>query len=457
METTFDVRIFDKFQIYKRVNGKETYRVRWSVAGEVHGLSFTNITLAKGEQNKLYAAVGRGEAFYVDTGRPISEARAAIIKMTFYEFACEYVDMKWPKAAANSRRSIADALVAVTPVMLKGSKAGAEAKALRSALHKWAFNTAHRDAAPDDVKELLKWAARSSKPLADLARKDTIRTAMDAVGNKLDGTAASHTYTGRRRAVLWNLCEYAIEQGYLVKNPMTTVKKAARPTHTSDVVDPATVPNPEQAEELIEAVGRLPGAGPMLKTFFGSMYYSALRPGEAVDLCEPNLHIPEEGRGKLYLTESNPFAGSAWTDSGDSRDRRQLKHREKGTGRWAPCPSKQTALFHWHLAEFGVDEFGRLFRGGSGGAVPGKTYQDVWRRARILVFGEKFALASNLAKRPYDLRHAAVSTWLASGVDPQRVSEWAGQSLEVLMRIYAKCLDGMEEQALDRIEVILRG
>jgi len=37
---------------------------------------------------------------------------------------------------ANTRRSIADALVTVTPVMLKGRKAGSETKAVRNALHR---------------------------------------------------------------------------------------------------------------------------------------------------------------------------------------------------------------------------------------------------------------------------------------------------------------------------------
>jgi hypothetical protein len=40
------------------------------------------------------------------------------------------------------RRSIADALVAVTPVLLKGRKAGTDAKAFRNALHKWTFTVA---------------------------------------------------------------------------------------------------------------------------------------------------------------------------------------------------------------------------------------------------------------------------------------------------------------------------
>jgi integrase len=60
--------------------------------------------------------------------------------------------------------------------------------------------------------------------------------------------------------------------------------------------------------------------------------------------------------------------------------------------------------------------------------------------------------ASPLARRPYDLRHVAVSTWLNSGGGPARVAEWAGHSVEVLLKIYAKCIDGDEDTALRRID-----
>jgi integrase len=61
---------------------------------------------------------------------------------------------------------------------------------------------------------------------------------------------------------------------------------------------------------------------------------------------------------------------------------------------------------------------------------------------------------SPLAKRPYDLRHA-VSTWLNAGVPPTRVAEWAGHSVNVLLRVYAKCVYGQDEVARQRIEAAL--
>jgi hypothetical protein len=59
--------------------------------------------------------------------------------------------------------------------------------------------------------------------------------------------------------------------------------------------------------------------------------------------------------------------------------------------------------------------------------------------------------ASPLARRIYDLRHACVSTWLNAGVPATQVAEWAGHSVEVLLRIYAKCIVGQDEAAKRRI------
>jgi hypothetical protein len=63
--------------------------------------------------------------------------------------------------------------------------------------------------------------------------------------------------------------------------------------------------------------------------------------------------------------------------------------------------------------------------------------------------------ASPLARRPYDLRHAAVSTWLNGGVPLTDVVEWAGQSVEVLFRIYAKCLDRGVQRNGQRVQAAL--
>lgn len=49
-------------------------------------------------------------------------------------------------------------------------------------------------------------------------------------------------------------------------------------------------------------------------------------------------------------------------------------------------------------------------------------------------------------------RHACVSTWLNGGIAPAQVAEWAGHSVGVLLRVYAKCITGQHEDAKRRIE-----
>ncbi|GGJ50260.1 hypothetical protein GCM10010121_071690 [Streptomyces brasiliensis] len=96
-----------------------------------------------------------------------------------------------------------------------------------------------------------------------------------------------------------------------------------------------------------------------------------------------------------------------------------------------------------------------LFFSEKGSVVPSSTYYRVWQEARLLALPPAVT-ASPLASRPYDLRHSALSTWLNAGVDPTDVAERAGNSVEVLLTRYAKCLDGRQEVANRRIEDLLR-
>ena len=58
---------------------------------------------------------------------------------------------------------------------------------------------------------------------------------------------------------------------------------------------------------------------------------------------------------------------------------------------------------------------------------------------------------SPLGRRPYDLRHAAVSLRLNSGVPATEVVRRAGHGVAVLLKIYAHCIDGQATAANQRI------
>ena len=71
-----------------------------------------------------------------------------------------------------------------------------------------------------------------------------------------------------------------------------------------------------------------------------------------------------------------------------------------------------------------------------GGELSRSTYDRAWKRAREAAFPPSVA-ASALARTPYSLRYACVSTWLNGGVPATQVAEWAGHSVDVLLRVYA--------------------
>lgn len=179
--------------------------------------------------------------------------------------------------------------------------------------------------------------------------------------------------------------------------------------------------------------------GTRLVTFFGCLYFAALRPEEAVALRKHNLSLPESGWGQLLIERAEPHAGREWTDSGANRDERELKHRARVESRTVRCPPELTAMLHEHITAHGPGPDGRLFCGERGGPLPKITIRRAWQRARREVFTPDVQ-ASKLAGTPYDLRHAAVSTWLNGGVAPTTVAEWAGHSVEVLLSSYAKRL-----------------
>ncbi|GAA2878388.1 hypothetical protein GCM10020220_080250 [Nonomuraea rubra] len=115
-----------------------------------------------------------------------------------------------------------------------------------------------------------------------------------------------------------------------------------------------------------------------------------------------------------------------------------------------PIPSTLVKILRQHIEEFGLGPDGRLFQSERGGVVASTAYTEVWQEARKLALTPS-QVASPLAKRPYDLRHAAVSLWLNAGVSAPEVAERAGHSVDVLLRVYAKCIDGQQEIANRRI------
>ena len=444
--TSYQVKFWDLKKIGDTAKGR--WRVRWAVAGHEHCKSFAARPLADGFLTGLKNAARDHQPFDETTGLPAQPGHAAK-PCSWYGHARAYAEMKWPDLAPKSRRSTAEALTTVTVALATRQRGAPEPQIVRRALFAWAFNPGTRNLTPPaDIAAALEWIAAASQPVGALEDPDVLRAALGACARTQAGTPAAATTQRRKRAVFYNAVGYAVERRLLGANPVDRIQWKA--PDVAATVDRRVVASPAQAAALLAGVRAHSSRGRHLEAFYGCLYYAALRPSEAVALRETDCHLPSRGWGRIDLAVSEPRAGRDWTDHGTARQARGLKHRAQDEMRSIPIPPALVALLRAHLKSYGTTPDGRLFRTARGGALQDSAYSAVWQAARTAVFTPA-QHASPLARRPYDLRHAAVSLWLNAGVPATEVARRAGHSVAVLLKVYAHCIDGQADTVNKRI------
>jgi len=309
--TTYDVRVY-RSDAYKGVT-VTSYRVRWKVGSRMWSQYFRNGALADSFRSSLLTAARKGQPFSLSTGRPLSwESDKPAV--SWYALTLDYAAAKWPYAAPNHRKSIAEALTDATEAMLTTADPPYSVEEIRRALRTWAFSDRLRGATqpPEHLAAVVRWLQTATVPVAELGRPRTgatrCRALLDRISRKQDGTPAAANTANRKRAVLNNLMQYAVEANGLPANPLRAVNWT-RP-RTPKTVDPRTVINSDQARRLLAAVANQGARGERMVPFFGLLYYAALRPEEVVDLRRDNLaSLPARGWGELILTNSEPRSG----------------------------------------------------------------------------------------------------------------------------------------------------
>ncbi|MEV0312304.1 tyrosine-type recombinase/integrase [Nonomuraea fuscirosea] len=434
-------------QVQQRTNA---FIARWRVAGKGKSKSFRTKGLANAFLSDLRQAAKMGEEFDVATGLPVSMVAAEPEGPSFLAFGQAYVLRRWNSSAARTRETDAYALLTLIPALVKDAPRHPAAEALREVLRIHALLPEGRRVALNPSQAAaLRWLERASLPLTALGEADVLRTALDAISVTFAGTPAGANTVRRKRAVLRHLLEHAVEQKVFSTNPLDGIKWSVPKAVTS--VDPRTVVNPAQARLLLDAVPKVGRKrGPRLKALFACMYYAALRPEEAADLRLRNCTLPEDGWGLIVLEKARPQGTKRWTNSGETHESRSLKHRADRETREIPIPPVLVELLREHIAMYGTAEDGRIFRTSTGGTYSSSAHSYVWQEARKLALTPA-QVASSLAARPYDLRHAAVSLWLNAGVPAVEVAKRAGHSVDVLLRVYAKCMDGQQDQINGKI------
>ena len=357
-----------------------------------------------------------------------------------------------------------ETLTRVVPVVTRHGPGAPDPAVLRKALWKDLNQGDHAGQLSEAESHALAWLEKASQPVSAFRDESTVCDVLDVLKVNLDGASSAPEYFSRRRRVVHKMLGYAVRKKRLDVNPVSkkNLPESWTPPEAPDeAVDPRCVGSPAQIVAMLVAcsyVGRR--QGPRFVAFFACMYYAMMRPSEVAALTRDGCHLPDEGWGRLAFADASPAAGRAFTDDGRVHEHRGLKGRNKGRPntdrrarrptRQVPIPPELVRLLREHIDRFGTGPDGRLFRSENGNPIQPSTWWRAWQKVRALGLTPAQA-ATPLLHRPYDLRHSGVTWRLNSGVPPTEVAAWAGHSVEILMRTYAKCMPGLEDVWIARM------
>ncbi len=452
MKPTYQVRFWEIKTLKPDKNGKvrrRPYGVRWVTGGEEHSQWFVKKALANAFLRELNKAANRGEAFDIVTGLPESMLREAN-SPTMLGLAQEFLRDIWPEIAPNSRMRLVDSL-AVAVQGFVDEPLDLDPRVVRRALTTVLLPPAGSglDVQPEH-DEIARWFDEHSRKVVDLAEDDGAKELGRLLVKNLNGRTAKPTTIDTRKGALVQTLSFAVDKSYIEANPLVDMNLTK--FRRGIAIDPGIVVNPAQAQSLLSAVTYVRPRGKNMSwlPFFATLYYAATRPSEARSLAESNCVLPSSGWGELLLPNSLGTSNARYSDDRQIYQERSLKHRAEDDSRRVPIPPVLVRILSDHLARAGAGPDGLLFRTAKGGPLPNASYTDIWRRARP--FGlPPVQVNSPLAGRPYDLRHAAVSSWIAAGVPLPEIARRAGHTVSMLTTVYAKVIYGSGDDMNKRI------
>jgi hypothetical protein len=116
--------------------------------------------------------------------------------------------------------------------------------------------------------------------------------------------------------------------------------------------------------------------------------------------------------------------------------------------RTVPIPATVVAALEGHLLEHGIDDPRALMFGGpDGGPLRAGLFRSRFWNPAIRAAGLP-------GVRIHDLRHTAVSLWIAAGASPKQIATWAGHtSVSVVLDRYGHLYEGHEAEVLDHLDL----
>ncbi len=229
-------------------------------------------------------------------------------------------------------------------------------------------------------------------------------------------------------------------------------------------VDTDLVLSIPQAIDLAKACVALGSWGGIVECYVLVMAMCGLRPNEAVGLAWEDLEFPADGgTGWLTVRRSRRRVASRRLDPEEEPEWGPLQDRDLAVSRRVPVNRVLVAKLIGHRKRYGQDLSGLVFHRNGHPFDLSVFDRDVWRPARTAMFPPRSDLPAGDPRQPklsrlrrHDLRHAACSWWLRSGVDATVCQRWSGhKTLSVFLDVYQGVAPGREDEGIALLEQTL--
>ncbi len=408
---------------------KRPWIVRWSLDGRQRSRSFRTKAEADRYRAGLLLSQQRGERFDDETGEPVSWAPSPG-SMRTHEWARTFVAEQWHEWQPRTRSSAVEALARFVP-MVAASAAPSPPDGLRGHLTRWL----RADEEPGEECEEQEWLDRWVLSL-DQLDSAVLSAADTALGQRDDGQPLAATTANRYRTVAKACVRRAVELEHLASDPWPPAPKGRarrKASRKSRAINVRQLPDPETMATIIDEMASHQPGSRVYQAMTAVAYYAGLRPSEVVMLRRRSLTLPDDGWGRIEVTE----ADIAFDEPGEPK-----------TGeRSVPIPAVLVEILRTWLEDLDPDDDSLLFRTRNDTRPSGSNWVRALHRA--------CRNAGQREMRVYDCRHAAATTWLRAGVPLGEVAKRMGHSVETLVSTYVGALDGDEAMANDRIDASL--
>lgn len=476
--------------------GRTKTEPRWDVKGRANGIEFSKrfarAGLAESWKRRLDEGFVAGLAFdlaakqfVAPTTEPlvVQPAKATVLSVTeaFYR--------SHPEWEPNTKIIAATALNRARRWFLAagaGELVGRDLAAVEDYLRHASFRRSINEPplTPNQAAG-LEWLQTNSAQMADVTTAHVEEFLGRFEINQRNGRKVSRTTIIRYSQPLRACWSWAVNRDDIPveRNPWLAVKtrrkikgKASKPDHGANrlAVDKDIVLDVGQALALADTCVSVGRWGEVVRCYVLVMALCGLRPSEAVGVVWEDVELPTNGSaGWITVRRSRRRVAERWLDPEEDPEWGPLKDRDIADSRRVPIHPLLVEQLHKHRELFAGGPDGLVFHRNGRPFDLSEFGRQVWDPARAEMFPTRADLARNDPRQPklsrlrrHDLRHAACSWWLRSGVDGTVCQRWSGhKSLSVFLDVYQGVAPGREADgvrklvesfSLDDVEVLRR-